>query len=120
MNHQTSPRIALLGLGIMGEAIGERLLDRGFPLSVWNRTAEKGRALRRAARARRRHPRTRSPTRRSSRSVYATVGRRGRAFGRRGVVESLAARGRGGGFLDDRDRGRSTIRGALAKTASNA
>ena len=33
--------VALIGLGNMGEPIGERLLDAGYPLSVWNRTAEK-------------------------------------------------------------------------------
>ena len=38
-------RIALLGLGIMGEALGERLLETGFALNVWNRTAQKAQAL---------------------------------------------------------------------------
>jgi len=31
----------LLGLGIMGRAIGERLCDRGVSLTVWNRTFDK-------------------------------------------------------------------------------
>jgi 3-hydroxyisobutyrate dehydrogenase len=32
------PLIALLGAGTMGAGIAERLLDRGFPVNVWNRT----------------------------------------------------------------------------------
>ena len=32
-------RVAFLGLGIMGSAMARRLLDRGFDLSVWNRSA---------------------------------------------------------------------------------
>ncbi|MDB4485908.1 NAD(P)-binding domain-containing protein [Synechococcus sp. AH-707-B22] len=35
------PTIALLGTGLLGEAIGCRLLERGVTLRVWNRTAEK-------------------------------------------------------------------------------
>lgn len=34
-------RTALLGIGIMGHAIAERLLEEGHRLSVWNRTASK-------------------------------------------------------------------------------
>jgi 3-hydroxyisobutyrate dehydrogenase len=37
--------IGLLGLGRMGAAIGERLLDVGHRLTVWNRSAEKAKAL---------------------------------------------------------------------------
>lgn len=37
--------IALLGLGIMGRAIAERLLEEGHALSVWNRTAGKAQGL---------------------------------------------------------------------------
>ena len=37
--------VAVLGLGNMGEPIAERILAAGFPLSVWNRTAEKAAAL---------------------------------------------------------------------------
>lgn len=40
-----APAVALLGLGNMGEPIGERVLEGGFPLSVWNRTAEKAAQL---------------------------------------------------------------------------
>ncbi len=29
--------IALLGTGLLGEAIGRRLLERGVTLKVWNR-----------------------------------------------------------------------------------
>ncbi len=31
-------KIALLGLGLMGMGMAGRLLDAGYPLSVWNRT----------------------------------------------------------------------------------
>lgn len=33
--------IALLGTGLLGAAIGQRLLQRGHWLSVWNRTPER-------------------------------------------------------------------------------
>jgi 3-hydroxyisobutyrate dehydrogenase len=39
------PRIAFLGLGIMGSGMARRLLDAGFPLSVYNRNPEKATAL---------------------------------------------------------------------------
>jgi 3-hydroxyisobutyrate dehydrogenase len=39
------PRIAFLGLGIMGSAMARRLLDAGFPLTVYNRSAEKAQSL---------------------------------------------------------------------------
>ena len=34
-------RLALAGLGHMGSAIGERVLEAGYPLTVWNRSVEK-------------------------------------------------------------------------------
>ena len=34
-------RIALLGTGLLGAAIGRRLLEQGQQLKVWNRTPEK-------------------------------------------------------------------------------
>lgn len=34
-------RVAILGLGIMGGGMAGRLLDKGFPLSVYNRSREK-------------------------------------------------------------------------------
>ncbi len=37
------PRIAFLGLGIMGSGMARRLLANGFPLTVFNRNAEKSR-----------------------------------------------------------------------------
>jgi 3-hydroxyisobutyrate dehydrogenase len=40
-----SPRVALLGLGIMGTGMARNLLGAGLPLTVWNRSAEKARAL---------------------------------------------------------------------------
>ena len=35
------PRLALLGVGLMGLPMGHRLLQAGYPLSVWNRTPAK-------------------------------------------------------------------------------
>jgi 3-hydroxyisobutyrate dehydrogenase len=37
----SKPRIAFLGLGIMGSGMARRLLANGFPLAVFNRNAEK-------------------------------------------------------------------------------
>lgn len=37
--------VALLGAGIMGSRIGRRLLEAGYPLQVWNRTAGKAAEL---------------------------------------------------------------------------
>lgn len=37
----TRPRIAFLGLGLMGAPMARRLLAAGWPLTVWNRTAAK-------------------------------------------------------------------------------
>ena len=37
--------VAVLGLGKMGEAIAERVLDAGYPLAVYNRTEERADAL---------------------------------------------------------------------------
>ena len=39
------PRIAFLGLGIMGGGMATRLLDAGSPVTVYNRSAERARAL---------------------------------------------------------------------------
>ncbi len=33
------PRVAIIGVGIMGGAMAERLLDQGFVVDVWDRTA---------------------------------------------------------------------------------
>jgi len=38
-------RIGLIGTGLMGIPMGKRLLDAGYPLTVWNRTAEKAKPL---------------------------------------------------------------------------
>lgn len=40
-----SPSIALLGLGTMGQALGENLLSHGIPFTVWNRSVEKSEAF---------------------------------------------------------------------------
>jgi 3-hydroxyisobutyrate dehydrogenase len=42
---KAQPRIAFLGLGIMGIAMARRLLNAGFPLTVFNRSADKARPL---------------------------------------------------------------------------
>jgi 3-hydroxyisobutyrate dehydrogenase-like beta-hydroxyacid dehydrogenase len=39
------PRVGLIGLGLMGAPMGANLLKAGFPLTVWNRTAEKSQKL---------------------------------------------------------------------------
>ncbi len=39
------PRVALLGLGLMGAGMARRLLDAGFPLAVYNRSVEKAAPL---------------------------------------------------------------------------
>jgi len=41
----TSTAVSVVGLGNMGEAIAERILEAGFPLSVYNRTEEKAAPL---------------------------------------------------------------------------
>ncbi|WP_405579315.1 NAD(P)-dependent oxidoreductase [Streptomyces sp. NBC_01190] len=38
-NRGDAPRIAFLGLGLMGAPMARRLLDAGCPLTVWNRTS---------------------------------------------------------------------------------
>lgn len=39
------PRVALLGLGLMGGGMARRLLGAGFPLTIYNRTADKATPL---------------------------------------------------------------------------
>jgi 3-hydroxyisobutyrate dehydrogenase len=41
----TTPRIALLGTGIMGRGMALNLVNAGIPLIVWNRTREKAEGL---------------------------------------------------------------------------
>ncbi|KKW68929.1 2-hydroxy-3-oxopropionate reductase [Lampropedia cohaerens] len=43
--HSSKPAIAFLGTGLMGLPMATRLLDAGFPLHVWNRTAAKAAPL---------------------------------------------------------------------------
>ncbi|MBI5968415.1 MAG: NAD(P)-binding domain-containing protein, partial [Deltaproteobacteria bacterium] len=38
-------RIGFIGLGLMGQPMTRRLLEAGYPLMVWNRTAEKAKNL---------------------------------------------------------------------------
>ena len=35
------PRVTVIGLGVMGSALATTLLDKGYQVTVWNRTAEK-------------------------------------------------------------------------------
>jgi 3-hydroxyisobutyrate dehydrogenase len=41
----TKPTVAFLGLGIMGSGMAKRLLGAGFPLTVYNRNADKAKPL---------------------------------------------------------------------------
>jgi 3-hydroxyisobutyrate dehydrogenase-like beta-hydroxyacid dehydrogenase len=41
----TKSPVGVVGLGLMGTAIAERLLEQGYPIHVWNRTPEKARLL---------------------------------------------------------------------------
>lgn len=41
MNTDNLPRIAFVGIGLMGLPMASRLLRAGYPLSAWNRTKEK-------------------------------------------------------------------------------
>ena len=38
-------RIGFIGLGLMGQPMSRRLLEAGYPLTLWNRTAEKAKDL---------------------------------------------------------------------------
>jgi 2-hydroxy-3-oxopropionate reductase len=38
-------RIGFIGLGVMGQVMSRRLMDAGYPLTVWNRTKDKGAPL---------------------------------------------------------------------------
>jgi 3-hydroxyisobutyrate dehydrogenase len=40
--------LAFLGLGVMGGGMARRLVDKGFPVAVWNRTADRAEPLRAA------------------------------------------------------------------------
>jgi 3-hydroxyisobutyrate dehydrogenase-like beta-hydroxyacid dehydrogenase len=39
-------RIGFIGLGLMGQHMARRILEAGYPLTVWNRTVDKAQALR--------------------------------------------------------------------------
>src|SRR4051794_32224582 len=45
MTSPTKDRIGVIGLGLMGTALAERLLAHGYPVVVWNRTREKAAPL---------------------------------------------------------------------------
>ncbi|MEE1612196.1 NAD(P)-dependent oxidoreductase [Microvirga sp. CF3016] len=45
MTASTSVNVAFLGIGLMGSRQAKRLLDAGYPLTVWNRSREKAEAL---------------------------------------------------------------------------
>jgi 3-hydroxyisobutyrate dehydrogenase-like beta-hydroxyacid dehydrogenase len=44
-NTNNSKRIAVIGLGNMGSALAAALLTAGYPVTIWNRTVSKSRAL---------------------------------------------------------------------------
>jgi 3-hydroxyisobutyrate dehydrogenase-like beta-hydroxyacid dehydrogenase len=43
--HSSLPRVAFLGIGLMGFPMASRLLAAGYPLSAWNRTRHKAEPL---------------------------------------------------------------------------
>src|SRR5512134_2174807 len=43
-----SKRIGFAGMGLMGSRMARNLLEKGFPLTVWNRTPERCRPLEQA------------------------------------------------------------------------
>jgi 3-hydroxyisobutyrate dehydrogenase-like beta-hydroxyacid dehydrogenase len=45
LNHEEQKRVGVIGLGLMGTALTERLLDHGYRVAVWNRTREKAAPL---------------------------------------------------------------------------
>lgn len=45
MSQNTQLRIGMIGLGLMGTAMAERLLEHGYEVYVWNRTPEKASPL---------------------------------------------------------------------------
>jgi 2-hydroxy-3-oxopropionate reductase len=45
MTLSSSPAVAFLGIGLMGSRQARRLLEAGYPLTVWNRSREKAEAL---------------------------------------------------------------------------
>jgi 3-hydroxyisobutyrate dehydrogenase-like beta-hydroxyacid dehydrogenase len=50
MNQQATPRqrrVSVLGAGIMGAAMVQRLLDEGFDVDVWDRTSGRAASMRR-------------------------------------------------------------------------
>ena len=46
MNNETAPRnVSVIGLGLMGSALAEALLNAGHEVTVWNRTPAKAEPL---------------------------------------------------------------------------
>ena len=45
MSDANKPTVGFIGLGLMGSRMAGRLLDAGYPLIVYNRTAEKAKPL---------------------------------------------------------------------------
>lgn len=45
MSNTSRPRIALLGIGLMGLLVGRRLLQAGYPVAAWNRSPAKAEML---------------------------------------------------------------------------
>ena len=41
----TKPRLGYIGLGLMGAPMTRRLLDAGYRVAVWNRSADKAKPL---------------------------------------------------------------------------
>ncbi|MER0241143.1 NAD(P)-binding domain-containing protein [Streptomyces sp. HSW2009] len=45
MANSTKPQVTIVGLGPMGQAMAESFLDRGYAVTVWNRTAARAESL---------------------------------------------------------------------------
>ena len=78
-------RIGFAGLGLMGVRMAENILKKGFPLTVWNRTASKADALWR--RPRWRPPRSTWPSAPTWWWPASPIPRRSRSsFGPQGLI----------------------------------
>ncbi len=115
-NHVMQKRIGFAGLGLMGSRMARQFLDKGWPLTVWNRTPERCAPLRdagatgggHAARAGGVLRRRRGLRRRSQRGGPARV--RGRRHPPRGAPRVPLPRG-----LDDLARAGPPRRGGAAR-----
>ena len=108
------PRVGLIGLGLMGAPMGANLLKAGFPLTVWNRTAEKSQKLAGQGASVAKSPRRTSHRKWTSCSLSsATLPLSKKFFG---VIRALSPASKKGSVLIDS----STVSPALARRISKA